>query len=137
MANAVMCENGRLVEVSRNVCRVGDEQTGYDGSRKLRRRKRHLLMDTEGLVLSLYPQRKLPQPGWPEAATGLSAHSGSGLKHLWLDASYEGRGKQWVKKVLGLSVAIVRKPKKPIPQEVARTWRKRGPSRARGWIGRS
>ena len=46
----------------------------------------------------------------------------SGLKHLWLDAGYEGRGKRWAEEVLGLSVEIVRRPPKPIPEEVARTW---------------
>jgi putative transposase len=30
---------------------VGGEQRGYDGNKKLRGRKRHLLVDTEGLVL--------------------------------------------------------------------------------------
>ncbi len=44
------------------------------------------------------------------------------LKHLWLDASYQGRGKQWAEEVLGLSVEIVRRPPKPIPEEVARSW---------------
>jgi transposase len=54
-----------------------------------------------------------------------SAHTAvSGLKHLWLDAGYEGRGKQWVEEVLGLSVEIVRRPPKPIPEEVARAWAK-------------
>ena len=31
---------------------VGGEQRGYDGHKKMRGRKRHLLVDTEGLVLS-------------------------------------------------------------------------------------
>ena len=30
---------------------VGGEQRGYDGNKKIRGRKRHLLVDTEGLVL--------------------------------------------------------------------------------------
>jgi putative transposase len=46
----------------------------------------------------------------------------SHLKHLWLEAGYEGRGKRWVEEVLGLSVEIVRRPAKPIPEEVARNW---------------
>ncbi len=46
----------------------------------------------------------------------------SKLKHLWLDAGYEGRGKRWAEEVLGLSIEIVRRPPKPIPEEVARTW---------------
>jgi putative transposase len=46
----------------------------------------------------------------------------SKLKHLWLDAGYEDRGKRWAEEVLGLSIEIVRRPPKPIPEEVARTW---------------
>jgi hypothetical protein len=42
----------------------------------------------------------------------------SHLKHLWLDAAYEGGGKRWAEEVLGLSVQIVRKPAKPIPEKV-------------------
>jgi hypothetical protein len=43
------------------------------------------------------------------------------LKHLWLDAGYEARGKRWAEEeVLGLSVEeVVRKPPKPIPEKVA------------------
>ena len=62
----------------------------------------------------------------------------SGLKHLWLDAGYEGRGKRWVEEVLGLSVEIVRRPPKPIPEEVARSsGQPSGLRRARRSIGRS
>ena len=34
---------------------VGGEQRGYDGNKKIRGRKRHLLVDTEGLVLKALP----------------------------------------------------------------------------------
>jgi putative transposase len=46
----------------------------------------------------------------------------SRLKHLWLDAGYEGRGKRWAEEVMGLSVEVVRKPPKPVPEEVAKRW---------------
>ena len=49
----------------------------------------------------------------------------SGLKHLWLDAGYEGRsGRRWAEEVLGLSVeeVVARKPPKPIPEKVAQIW---------------
>ena len=44
------------------------------------------------------------------------------LRQLWLDKGYEGRGKRWVEEVLGLSVEIVRRPPKPIPEKVAKVW---------------
>ncbi len=46
----------------------------------------------------------------------------SRLKHLWVDAGYQGRGRRWAEEVLGLSVEVVRKPPKPVPEEVAKVW---------------
>ena len=43
---------------------VGDEQRGYDGGKKVRGRKRHLLVDAEGLVLKAKEvhSAKVPYP---------------------------------------------------------------------------
>jgi putative transposase len=102
---------------------VGGEQRGYDGNKKARGRKRHLLVDTEGLVLKAkVHSAKIPEQDGLRLLLE-SARSGlSRLKHLWLDAGYEGRGKRWAEDDMGLSVQIVRKPPKPIPEEVARVW---------------
>ena len=102
---------------------VGGEQRGYDGNKKIRGRKRHLLVDTEGLVL----KAKVHSAKVPEQ-DGLrllleSARSGlSRLKHLWLDAGYEGRGRRLAEEAMGLSVEVVRKPPKPVPEKVAKVW---------------
>ena len=51
---------------SKKTTGVGGEQRGYDGGKKVRGRKRHLLVDTEGFVLGKGgPQREgsLPQDG--------------------------------------------------------------------------
>jgi putative transposase len=102
---------------------VGGEQRGYDGNKKVRGRKRHLLVDTEGLVLKAkVHSAKIPEQDGLRLLLE-SARSGlSRLKHLWLDAGYEGRGKRWAEDDKGLSVQIVRKPPKPIPEKVARVW---------------
>ena len=102
---------------------VGGEQRGYDGNKKIRGRKRHLLVDTEGLVLKAkVHSAKVPEQDGlrlllESARSGLSA-----LKHLWLEAGYEGRGKRWAEEAMGLSVEVVRKPQKPIPEKVAKVW---------------
>jgi len=104
---------------------VGGEQRGYDGGKKVRGRKRHLLVDTEGLVLKAkVHSAKVPdQDGLKllleSARTGISR-----LKHLWLDAGYEGRGRRWAEEAMGVSVEIVRKPPKPAPEEVMIAWAK-------------
>jgi putative transposase len=44
------------------------------------------------------------------------------LSHLWVDAGYQGRGRKWAEEVLSLSVEVVRKPPKPVPEKVAKAW---------------
>jgi putative transposase len=102
---------------------VGGEQRGYDGNKKVRGRKRHLLVDTEGLVLKAkVHSAKVPDQDGLRLLLE-SAHTGlSRLKHLWLDAGYEGRGRRWAEEVMGLSVEVVRKPPKPVPEQVAMVW---------------
>ena len=102
---------------------VGGEHRGYDGGKKVRGRKRHLLVDTEGLVLKAkVHSAKVPDQDGLKLLLDSARTAVSGLKHLWLDAGYEGRGKRWVEEIPGLSVEVVRRPPKPIPEEVARTW---------------
>ena len=102
---------------------VGGEQRGYDGDKKVRGRKRHLLVDTEGLVLKAkVHSAKVPDQ---DGLTLLLKSAGpeiSSVKHMWVDAGYQGRGKRWAEEVMGLSVEVVRKPPKPIPEEVAKVW---------------
>ncbi len=104
---------------------VGGEHRGYDGNKKVRGRKRHLLVDTEGLVLKAkVHSAKVPDQDGIKLLLE-SARSGlSRLKHLWLDAGYQGRGERWAEEVLGLSVEVVRKPPKPAPEKVMLAWAK-------------
>jgi putative transposase len=103
---------------------VGGAARGYDGGKKVRGRKRHLLVDTEGFELKakVHSAMVADQDGLRlllESARSRILR----LRHLWLDQGYEGRGKRWVEEeVLGLSVEIVRRPPKPIPEKVAKVW---------------
>ena len=102
---------------------VGGEHRGYDGNKKVRGRKRHLLVDTEGLVLKAkVHSAKVPDQDGLRLLLESARGRLSRLKHLWLDAGYEGRGRRWAEEVMGLSVEVVRKPPKPVPEEVARVW---------------
>jgi transposase len=83
---------------------VGGEQRGYDGGKKVHGRKRHLLVDTEGLVLNAkVHSAKIPEQDGLKMLLESARAGGSHLKHLWLDADYEGRGKRWAEEVLGLT----------------------------------
>jgi len=48
------------------------------------------------------------------------------LKHLWLDAGLQrrGKGRDWVEKALGWSVELIERPRKPAPKEVLKSWAK-------------
>jgi putative transposase len=104
---------------------VGGEERGYDGGKKVKGRKRHLLVDTQGLVLEarVHSARLMDRDG---IKTLLEAARDSfpRLSHVWLDAAYNGqeKGADWVEKVLGWSAEIVRHPRKPAPEEVMRIW---------------
>src|ERR687894_384223 len=108
---------------SAKTTRVGGEARGYDGGKKVRGRKRHLLVDTEGLVLKAkVHSAKLPDQDGLKVLLESARAEVSRLSHLWLDAGYEGRGKRWAEEALGLSVEVVRRPPKPVPEKVARVW---------------
>jgi hypothetical protein len=87
-------------------------------------RKRHLLVVTEGLVskAKVHSAKVPDQDGISRLLLESASEEMSRLKHLWLDAGYEGRGRRWAEDVLGLSVEVVRKPPKPVPEKVAKIW---------------
>ena len=104
---------------------VGGEQRGYDGGKKVKGRKRHLLVDTEGFVLKakVHSAKVMDHEG----IKSLLERDGKQfwhLSHLWLDAGYRGEGKDWVEKRLGWSVELVERLRKPAPKEVLMSWAK-------------
>jgi putative transposase len=105
---------------------VGGEQRGYDGGKKVKGRKRHLLVDTQGLVLEVrvHSAKVMDRDGIKLLLDPSSWDRLPRLSHLWLDAGYNGqdKGADWVQKVLGWTAEIVRHPQKPVPDEVMRTW---------------
>ena len=102
---------------------VGGEQRGFDGGKMVRGRKRHLLVDTEGLVVEArVHSAKVPdQDGIRRLLE--PAHSRlPRLSYLWVDAGYRGRGKEWVEQALGLEVEVVNRSPKPTPEKILRVW---------------
>ena len=104
---------------------VGGEERGYDGGKKIKGRKRHLLVDTEGFVLKakVHSAKVLDQEG----IKPLLERAGEQflrLKLLWLDSAYRGngKGKDWVEKTLGWTVELVERPRKPAAEEVLKVW---------------
>ena len=102
---------------------VGGEHRGYDGGKKVKGRKRHILVDTEGFVLraKVHSAKVMDYEGIKTLLRG-AARRFPRLSHLWLDAGYQGRGKRWAEEEMGLSVEVVHKPPKPVPEKVAKVW---------------
>ena len=102
---------------------VGGEQRGYDGGKKVRGRKRHLLVDTEGLVLEAkVHSAKVPDQDGIGLLLERARDRLPRLSHLWVDAGYRGRGKEWAERALGLSVEVVHRSPKPTPEKVLFAW---------------
>lgn len=99
----------------------GGEQRGYDAGKKVTGRKRHLVVDTLGLVLlvivtsasvqdrdgarillrALFERIKKPRyPHWWRFCR---------LKVIWADGGYRGELVEWVKRLLGWQLEIVEK----------------------------
>jgi putative transposase len=102
---------------------VGGNERGFDPAKKVEGRKRHLLVDTEGLVLKVrVHSAKVPNQDGIRLLLGPVRNRLACLSHLWVDAGYRGRGRRWAEEVLGLSVELVRKSPKPVPEKVAKAW---------------
>jgi putative transposase len=104
---------------------VGGER-GYDGGKKVKGRKRHLLVDTEGLVLRAKVQVAnllVDQEGIKELLDD-AKESFPRLAHLWLNAGYRGeeKGRRWVEKILGWTVDLVERPRSHAPGQVLKLW---------------
>ena len=84
-----------------------------------------MLVDTEALVLKakVHVANVVDQEGIKPLLDG-AKELFPRLSHLWLDAGYRGeaKGKGWVQKVLGWSVDLVERPRKPAPEQVLKSW---------------
>jgi putative transposase len=98
---------------------------GYDGGKKVKGRKRHILVDTEGFVLKakVMSARVMDYEGIKTLLHRAQTRFHR-LSHLWVDAGYRGeeKGADWVQKTLGWSVDVVERQRKPAPEEVLKSW---------------
>jgi putative transposase len=87
---------------------------GYDGGKQVKGRKRHLLVDTEGLVLRavVHPANIMDRDGVKLVLRAGVRTQFPRLRHVWLDAAYngKGKGKDWIEQTLGWTAQIVQHP---------------------------
>ena len=73
-------------------------ERGYDGGKKIQGRKRHLLVDTEGLVLKVkVTSAKVPDQDGIKLLLKSARERFPSLTHLWVHAGYQGGSKEWAK----------------------------------------
>jgi transposase len=102
---------------------------GYDAGKQVKGRKRHLLVDTQGLVLAatVHTADIMDRDGIKLLLEPLK-DAFTRLTHLWLDAGYNGKekGKEWVEQTFQWTVDVVRHPPKPrhvwVPAGVEPDW---------------
>jgi len=87
---------------------------GYDGGKQVKGRKRHLLVDTEGLVLRavVHGANIMDRDGVKLVLRAGVRTQFPRLRHVWLDAAYngKGKGKDWIEQTLGWTAQIVQHP---------------------------
>jgi putative transposase len=121
---------------------------GYDGAKKLNGRKRHLLVDTTGLLLkAVVHPANIPDREGAKLVLADLVGIFPRLGHVWLDAGYAGALTTWIERHLGWRTEIVRRPRRwvwvradqeppPLPagfQVLPRRW---VVERTFGWLGR-
>jgi putative transposase len=82
---------------------------GYDGGKKVNGRKRHLLVDTQGLVIRalVHPANITDRDGARLLLAPLQDQLPR-LQHLWADSAYSGQVREWIESTLGWTVEIVK-----------------------------
>jgi len=121
---------------------------GYDGGKKISGRKRHLLVDTVGLLLKakVHAADILDNKGGKLLMENLSAQFPR-IRHCWADMGYRGDFPAWCKEILGWTIEIVKRPSRwgrypegveppPMPRFIVlkRRW---VVERTIAWIGRN
>jgi putative transposase len=87
---------------------------GYDGGKKLSGRKRHLLVDTLGLLLKVvvHSAKLQDREGVPLLLEPVKGQFPR-IEKVWVDNAYTGSGRIWIKEHMGWEVEVVSHPPRP------------------------
>jgi transposase len=84
---------------------------GYDGAKKLSGRKRHLLVDTGGLVLrAVVHPANIPDQEGARRVLATVPEAFPALRQIWVDAGYRGALLAWAEQVLDVTLIVVKRP---------------------------
>jgi putative transposase len=82
---------------------------GYDGGKKVKGRQRHLLVDTQGLIIRavVHPADIADREGAKLLLAPLHGQVPR-LEHIWADSAYSGKAREWIESTLGCTLGIVK-----------------------------
>jgi transposase len=89
---------------------VGAASRGYDGGKKINGRKRHIAVDTLGLLLSvIVTAASVQDRDGAHRLLALLRERFSTITLVWADGGYSGRLLSWAQTVLAMTVTIVKR----------------------------
>lgn len=85
---------------------------GYDGGKKISGRKRHLLVETEGLVIGVaVHEANIADRDGAKLLVEKVGDQLPRMEKLWADRGYNGKIGEWMKERLGWTLEIVKPPR--------------------------
>jgi putative transposase len=86
---------------------------GYDGGKKISGRKRHLLVDTEGLVIgAVVHEANIADRDGARLLLEKVGDRFPRMEKVWADRGYNGKIGEWIKERLGWALEIVKPPRR-------------------------
>jgi len=86
---------------------------GYDGGKKISGRKRHLLVDSTGLVSGVVVhEASIADRDGARLLLGKAAEKLPRMEKVWADRGYNGMIGEWIKERLGWTLEIVKPPRR-------------------------
>ena len=90
-------------------------ERGFDGGKQVDGRKRQMVVDTEGNLLTvLVHAADIQDRDGGEPALNETHDLCPSVTHAWADQSYRGDLLEWAAKVLGITIEIVTRPKEQV-----------------------
>nr|WP_269770706.1 IS5 family transposase [Actinosynnema pretiosum] len=103
---------------------VGCGSRGWDAAKKTQGRKRHIVVDTLGLLIAVLvtPADVHDKRAARSLLRRVRDRAGDRFSLLWADACYHGAFPGWARTTLGLTIEVVSRPRKTLFHVLPRRW---------------
>ncbi len=120
LAPTAGCLDAQSVKESADAV-VPAASSGYDAFKRVNGRKRHIIVDTGGLLISVHATGANVRDA--TGAYPLLEHAAlHGVRHVWTDRSYYGDLITWAAHTLNITVEVVERPRAQGFQLLHRRW---------------